>query len=622
MKKTSLVIRLMIPVLFFLIGIGCLGCKDSIASAGGYQINAFDCHYRISEDNTYHVTETIHVTFTELRHGIYRNIPELCQVKRKDGSEDTVVASVTNIKCSDPFVDSREKNDRMIKIGDENETLIGEHTYTISYDYVWGEDRVDGADEFYMNLIGDGWDVPIYNVSFTLELPGPFDAKKAGMSYGNYGSEQNEGIYYQIDNLSIKGYLADYAIMPGEFFTVRMEFEDGYFVASGDLPINVLSALVLCCVFLAVSLLIWIIFGRDPGVIDVYEYYPPEGMNCAEMAYAYFGELPQRHMIPMFITLAEKGFLSIEQTDKKGERFVLHILKQYDGDNEAERIFMFGLAQYGTTITKTELAESFYKTLNLVSNSIIKKWKDKLFHVSTLRLRYLTFLFSLAPYVIGLYYPYKTYNGSSLWGFGIPIGFWLSITFATYRLGSKGSTIGKRIGGVLIGLAAFAFLIWFGSDELNYYGKLYWILLLACAIANGFQSLFFGIIDKRTEYGIQLLGRIRGFRRYLADENREHMGSILEQDPEYYYKVLPYAYVLGVTDELANMCEGFRVQPPSWFFGPGIGYFNLHSFNLFMNNTVATATSAMTSTPSSSGSGGSGGGFSGGGGGGGGGGSW
>ena len=96
-------------------------------------------------------------------------------------------------------------------------------------------------------------------------------------------------------------------------------------------------------------------------------------------------------------------------------------------------------------------------------------------------------------------------------------------------------------------------------------------------------------------------------------------------NPSYFYDILPYTYVLGVSDKWIKKFETISFQEPSWYDSRST--FNIVSFGSFMNNTMTSAQNVMSSSPSSrsgvsSGGGSSGGGSAGGGSGGGGGGSW
>ena len=128
------------------------------------------------------------------------------------------------------------------------------------------------------------------------------------------------------------------------------------------------------------------------------------------------------------------------------------------------------------------------------------------------------------------------------------------------------------------------------------------------------------VIPKRTLYGNELLGKIKGFKTFLETAEKAKLEAMVMQNPNYFYDILPYTYVLGVSEKWIEKFETISFQAPSWYDSPT--GFNVTSFGSFMNTTMTSAQSAMTSSPSSSSGGSSGGGSSGGGSGGGGGGSW
>lgn len=131
------------------------------------------------------------------------------------------------------------------------------------------------------------------------------------------------------------------------------------------------------------------------------------------------------------------------------------------------------------------------------------------------------------------------------------------------------------------------------------------------------QSVFINVISKRTKYGTEVLGRIFGFRDFLVNCEAEKLEMMVMEQPTYFYDILPYTYVLGISDKWIKQFKELGSQPPQWY--KGTGHFDINTFGIFMNRTMHSATVAMTSSPNS---GGSGGGVSGGGSGGGGGGSW
>lgn len=110
----------------------------------------------------------------------------------------------------------------------------------------------------------------------------------------------------------------------------------------------------------------------------------------------------------------------------------------------------------------------------------------------------------------------------------------------------------------------------------------------------------------------------------------DKLNMLVEENPNYFYNILPYAYVMGLTDKWAKNFEKISVVQPSWYHSRGGGFdiFDVWMFSRMMNNcSHSFENNIHIPTGGDSGSGGGGfsaggGGFSGGGFGGGGGGSW
>ena len=197
---------------------------------------------------------------------------------------------------------------------------------------------------------------------------------------------------------------------------------------------------------------------------------------------------------------------------------------------------------------------------------------------------------------------------------GIGFGFALGMILGKTKVFEKifGLFWGIFFGGVPWALMVLPILI----DEPKYFA-LYAIGLICVAII----IFFIKIMPKRTPYGNEVLGKIKGFKRFLEVAEKEQLEELVSQNPQYFYYILPYTYALGVSDKWVKQFETIAIQEPNWYYSQT--GFSVSSFGTFMSSTMKSAQNTMTSSPSSSGGGGSsGGGFSGGGSGGGGGGSW
>jgi uncharacterized membrane protein len=148
--------------------------------------------------------------------------------------------------------------------------------------------------------------------------------------------------------------------------------------------------------------------------------------------------------------------------------------------------------------------------------------------------------------------------------------------------------------------------------------QVYLLTYLIGLVCVFFMLFFIKYMPNRTPYGNEILGKIKGFRSFLLTAEKPKLEALVMENPAYFYNILPFTYVLGVSDKWIKKFESIILEPPNWYYGTGT--FSPASFGNSINSAMTTASSAMSSSPSSDG--GSGGGSSGGGSGGGGGGSW
>lgn len=546
---------------------------DDSASYVPYYFTAYNVDININEDNSFDITEHISAYFNEQRHGIYRTIPTRNQVKRTDGTSHSVKAKIKNVKVSENCDVSIENGNYVLQIGDADTYVEGEHDYTVKYTYMLGEDQNNGFDELYYNIIGDGWDTYIQNVTFKITMPKEFDKSKLGFSIGNYGTVGTYDINYNVNDNIITGSVAR-TLQPNEAVTVRLELEDGYFYFNKALYNFKLALLVAVPALLfIVVIILWSKFGKDKKAVQTVEFYPPNGMSSADIAFWQSGLIANNEKLtPLLIELANDGYIQIEEVEtkskKKSEYAITKLKDKYDGNDRAKEIFFNGLFKNGTRskIYKSDLEDDFYLTLNIIRELYNKPEKrHKVFEAKSLYMRILA------------------------WGLCV--------------------------------LSVFAVLFNFSN---LFDSSLKYILTLVGIIICIVSFVFSFFIRKRTDEAVDILGKINGFKNFLETAEKDKLEALVDDDLAYFYNILPYAYVLGVSDKWMKKFESIAVEPPQWYYG--YYPYNYIVFSHFMRDTMNSASNAMISMPVQSGSGGSfssgGGGFAGGGAGGGGGGSW
>ena len=120
-------------------------------------------------------------------------------------------------------------------------------------------------------------------------------------------------------------------------------------------------------------------------------------------------------------------------------------------------------------------------------------------------------------------------------------------------------------------------------------------------------------MPKRTLYGNEILGKIKGFRTFLETVEKQKLEQLVMEDPTYFYNILPFTYVLGISDKWIKKFETISLKAPDWYIGNTT--FNMVDFGNFIDSTLTSVSNAMSSSSDeSSGGGSSGGGSCGGGG--------
>lgn len=605
-----------------------------------YIIKGYDINITVNEDNSYLIKESITAYFNVAKHGIFRKIPLKNIVVRNDGSKSSNRAKITNIKISDPYSSSVENGNRVLKIGDSDVTLTGEKEYIIEYLYNIGKDPSSKFDELYFNIIGLEWDTYIENVTFTITMPKEFDKEKLGFTAGYEGSTNNDGITYEVNGNIITGKY-NKPLEPAQGITVRLELPEGYFVeGSYNFDGFMLIMLIVPIIGAFIAYYLWNKHGKDEQVVETVEFYPPEGLNSAEVGFFYSGTSTNKGVISLLIYLANKGYLKIKETEVKGvfgnkKSFEIEKIKEYDGNNTEEKLFFEGLFKpkysFGSKtvenkniVTESDLYNNFYVTLNAINSNYNKKSsKERIFEKNSINKGFIIFLISLINICIITIRPIIEYGDLEILIPAILFPLVASFAIAGVFMMVNNKNVDKQVSQIIGSIIA---IVWIGIFGCVFFialilpalliDPLYVIIYIVGFISTIIVAIFGFIMEKRNAFGREMLGKIGGFRKFLITAEKARLEALVEKDPEYFFNILPYTYALGVSDKWVKQFESIQVEAPNWYVSTSA--FDIATFSSFMNDTMSQAESSMSSSPSSS----SGGGSSGGGSGGGGGGSW
>jgi uncharacterized membrane protein YgcG len=638
--------RIGLAMLAALAALGLLLCFPASAKADeAYVITNDDVNIVVGENNVISVTETMTLNFSEPRHGFYYYVQDRGTAVRKvdDQIYETKYRNkITNFNVKGyEFSLSRENYDSksymVAQIGSADTLVSGEQTYVITYKCNLGDNGVDTFDEFYRNLIMCSEGDTIENASFTIDMPKDFDESQVYFYLGDYATGSSDNVVWEKDGNTIRGYVTR-EITGGEYLTAQVWLPEGYFVGVTDpeaawkIFIYLFSG---ACVVLA--LILWLMWGRDNAVYPTVEFYAPEGMTPAEVGYVIDGSVDNKDIVALILYWADKGYLDIVQQDK--DDFSFNKKREPEGMKGFERAMFDKMFADGDITSLDKLKYSFYTTIEATKTAVTNHFEGskerRVFTKASKTARGWMGIITMLPVIVTVFHNVYE-NGDFIWAaiitaiaaclIGIPV-------FMLVRLLEKWHSTkpGKKAGMLITSIVLLAVAM-----------VLYIILIpdTATALVTAATTLallgFTVVMRKRTEQGNKWYGQILGFKDFIDKAEKDRILTLVEQNPSYFYNVLPYAYVLGVTDKWAKNFESIGIQPPNWYHGYyGSQMFNTMVFTSLMMHHMNGFQTAMTARPQpksgggfggggySGGSFGGGGGFSGGGfGGGGAGGSW
>lgn len=642
----------------------------------GYTITNYVMDMDVQTDNSMHITETITVSFGDYAtygasHGIYRYIPTLLTVTRavdgeyKDYTYGTDInlirATITNNGTS--YEDAYTENDNYVILLREDGLVNGQtRTYSIVYDYAIGYDRITTGDELYYNLLGDSWNTTIEQFSFTVTMPKNANEVQTDYAYapvfysGTFGTNTPSAIvnYNVADNVITGSTTA--SVAPYEAVTIWMSLPEGYFndVTTFNIVWDILL-LVVVVVGLAGIAYIYMTKRNYKRVVQTVEFYPPKGMDPIHLAYALQGYVTTKQLTSLIIYFASKGYLKI--IDENG---ALSLQKVKDLPKSAkvyETMVFNGLFEKGTIIKSEDLSKYFskekgkqiaealkaknaesvvYEPISLKELQKNQNTGKAFFNASktvsaicgnridanSIKYSALMAVFGVIPII--LFVALYSLRMHTSYGFSaIAIVVVLSILSSLFFYSAFSPVAYRKKDRpkkwhALIGLAIFAlsFVAMASVYWENVIDPLFNRVLILLPILSTLVAVVSTIQFNETYRDI--VGKILGFRKNIILTEKKRMELLLKDNPSYYYDILPYAYVMNITDEFTKNFEGLTLQAPGWYVSNN-AVFNVIMFNSLMRSSFNSFTNQIVSRNQASGFGGTsvgggfGGGFSGGG---------
>lgn len=592
-----------------------------------YYMSSYDVDITVDENRVFTIREKIDTYYNIPKHGIDRRIPFVVNLYRPGTLSEKIQAKISDISVDAPFQVSNDNGYKKIRIGDADQTVRGAKTYVIEYTYDMGNDTLADMDEMYLNIIGYDSDTVIENVTFTIHLPKEFDANKIAFSKGYGGHTGATGLEYTVDGNTITGRSLT-SLEAYQGINIRVLFPEKYFTERIDYMDLLLKALPVLC--LAIAFILWWFLGKDDKLVSPVLFAPPKGYSSAEIGMLYKGKAGPEEIGALILELANNGHWRIEQSrsEHNGEiiGFSLHFLKtRYEGKNIYERALFNGILEVvreENRINKNkELiagGRHLYAYLQTSPDNILdslnsKEYQARYFGKTNVFVKAVFLVMIVLLNIVGMVLPLYEYIGNWAAAIAIVLIMALSGWYMVHTLCQKMDRPTKM---VFLFFGGFGFFLPFLAG-----GVLEsWILFdqvlrgLLCMIGYFALIVILRYMPKRTKEGSRIYGEILGFRNFLMTAEKDRLDMLFDENPNYYYDILPYTYVLEVSDKWVGRFSDVVDGSPDWYEGSSF------DFDSFMNDTIHdycvdhSSGSSSGGSSSSSSSGGSSGGGGGGGG--------
>ena len=522
----------------------------------------------------------VYASGAEIKRGIFRDLPLSYRYQGGNYHVGFELVSLTRNGKAENYHTENVSNGIRIYAGSEDVFLTtGVHEYEITYivDHVLS--FLDDVDEFYWNVNGNGWLLPIDSLSANVYLPDGATmvrdtayTGKRGETGNDYRSWEIEGgmhfestqMFFDSENLSFaiawdKGHLT----YPTKWENFLHWLETWVLFIVGG--IGILFA------FLS-NFILWWKYGRDPkpGTI-IPLFYPPKGMSPAECAYLKKAGKRDKEMFGAnLISLAVKGYLKIDSNKENG--------------SSGKKVYTITTTPSSSKKELTEIERSFLNDLMGSKDLLIIKEGSYNAKVASAAKKLNEDIDTKQK---DLYYKRNRH-----------------LSARTYMVPG------------IFALVLFSLLYFYGGNP--------FIPVISIALQITVSVLFIRLLEQPTAEGRKKMDEIAGFEMYLkyADKERIRLTNPPTMNFAHFEENLAYAMALGVAEEWEGQFEAGEIQDFKEGRLPyyhGLPLYSMAGFSSQLSSTISSA----SVPPSSSGSSFSGGGgFSGGGFGGGGGGGW
>lgn len=303
------------------------------------------------------------------------------------------------------------------------------------------------------------------------------------------------------------------------------------------------------------------------------EFYPPRGFSPIDVLIAYYGHRADARELfnPMMLYWADKGFIKVEEDCKRGLKITrLKSIEPPTDDDSTQsyadfsiqktlfdKMFTYGSVFYTLAAPSAHMTayEEFVSECKAAARKTRTRNSVKADHALSV-VSVITLI--ITTIAVGLGGNHDTPAMIAMMIFPI-------VAVMALRLSEGMNSAFEKI------IRYPFFGVWGGVPL----GVCLSFLSLDCALILGYAVAASAVtvnilskrIDLRSDRSIEIYGRISAFKTFLLEAEVDRLDALIEDDPNYFFNILPYCYVLKITKKLKPKFDRINLDGPSRSLG-------------------------------------------------------
>lgn len=289
-----------------------------------------------------------------------------------------------------------------------------------------------------------------------------------------------------------------------------------------------------------VIFLMYIFRGRSRRPVTGEKPLPPDGVSACRAGYIIDGIIDQKDVASIIIDFIAEGYVTCTGSS-------LFKVKEMPSSEDAFRKEVFdGLFAQGDSIDTRTPSRNFAASYESAVEGLITSFRHgrrRLFTASSTVMRYAGAFFSVLACTVPCALAGKRFVFFAILAF-VLVSAGIALVIRTGDKAYSMSPASKRrryLAGILPVLAAVGISSYAVFVSL---GKLYAVFMLTVIV----DVAMLPYIRKRTEEGSRIYEELLSLRYFIRHADHNTLRIMASRNEGYYMRILPYAYVFGLTD--------------------------------------------------------------------------